>query len=73
MSLDSIKTILATLWHGPFLIKEDSFDILIYVEKLEEDLNTNLWNHIPMKSENKDVLIYEVPLGYIDVFKRPRS
>ena len=66
----SIKKILVENWENAFHVSETGSEVDVYVEMENTDAKSDLWNHMPRRIKKKNIKIFKVPTGYIDVFIR---
>ena len=66
--ISAVKSILVEHWENAFHVVSTSSEVHVFVEVEDSNINIDLWNHIPMRYDKKYVIIFKVPIGYIDVF-----
>ena len=71
--VSDVKSILVEHWENAFHVSSSSSEVHIYVELEDTNLDSGLWNYIPVRYGKKSVIIYKVPVGYIDVFLRSKA
>jgi len=71
--VSDVKSILVEHWENAFHVSSTSSEVHIHVEVEDTNVDTGLWNHIPMRYDKKYVMIFKVPIGYIDVFLRSKT
>ena len=71
--VSDVKSILVEHWENAFHVSSTSSEVHVYVEVEDTHADPGLWNHIPMRYGKKYVMIFKVPIGYIDVFLRAKT
>jgi hypothetical protein len=72
--IDYLTSLVVDNWERAFNIeKVNDREIKIHLE-FEEDLDRdNIWEFLPMRLDKYTVMVYKVPIGYIDVFIRVKN
>lgn len=72
--IDYLTSLVVDNWERAFNIeKVNDREIKIHLE-FEEDLDRdNIWEFLPMRLDKYTVMVYKVPIGYIDVFIRAKN
>lgn len=72
--IDHLTNLVVENWERTFHIeKVGDREIRVYLEVEKDSDGDNIWGFLPMRLDKYTVMAYKVPVGYIDVFIRPKN
>jgi len=72
--IDYLTTLVVDNWERAFHIEKVSDrEIKIHLEFEKDSDRDNIWEFLPMRIDKYTVVVYKVPVGYIDVFIRAKN
>jgi len=72
--IDQLLNLIVDNWERAFHVeKVGDRELRVYLEIEKESDGDNIWSFLPRQLNKYIVMVIKVPLGYIDVFIRPKS